>query len=340
MTTRFEEFRLDLHGDEERVLEALGDTTIRLRSSSSFDYAEGAIWLYGSQLCRGDLHREEKVDEEGGTDVGDEEPAPDVPDRALSVEEAQAATWLVAAGSDYSFGTATAFGVGSDLLATNAHVVEGILAAAAEPNGGAIVVQHETGEMRNVTTVWMHPDFVSDAFAFTPHIGLLEVDEEIPSFLSLADTETVRSLEVFDEVSLCGFPGDVTLGIDFVGIFTGEFRPRVTCLNGTISALRPFDPGEAATAENRHLIQYDLPVVPGTSGSAVFNDAGEVVGVNSFGFFQSGGDFNFAIRADKLAELIESVTGGGPPGTDLADLSAAPPDDGSPGTLPTGPCET
>ena len=104
-------------------------------------------------------------------------------------------------------------------------------------------------------------------------------------------------------MSLCGFP-EATTGLDLLGVLTGGFHPRATCLTGTVSALRPFDPGESATPENTQLIQYDLPVTPGTSGSAVFNDAGQVVGVNSFGLFESGGDLNFAIRSDKLEELI------------------------------------
>ena len=126
-----------------------------------------------------------------------------------------------------------------NLLATNAHVVEPLLRTFPEPNPGAALVQHETGDWRSITRVWAHPQ--SDPQTFSPDLGLLGVDEEIPVVLPLADAATVQSLAVFDKVSLCGFPDDVTQGIDSSGLSEGGSRPRATCLSGSINALRTFD---------------------------------------------------------------------------------------------------
>ncbi len=237
---------------------------------------------------------------------------------APTTEDFQKATWLVVYASDSSSGIATAFGVGPNLLGTNAHVVEGIKRIIRESNGLAAVVQHETGAIRTVTTVWTHPDYDTGSAIITPDVGLLETDSENPDFLILPTT--APDLQVFDNVRLCGFPGDVTLGIDIVGISTGEFRPRASCLSGVISAIRPFNPGVALTPENSRLIQYDISTEPGVSGSAVFDDRGQVIGIHAFGF-SSEGEQNAAIRVDELTRLIDLVSNGSVTGTVLADIS-------------------
>lgn len=254
-------------------------------------------------------------------------PGPPPPPPPPPVVPSQEATWLVVAGDLDSFlFTATAFGVGPRLLATNAHVVALIEEAFyLSSNTVAFVIQHETGDIRDITTVWEHPQFDWDSPVGTPDVGLLEVDEEITGVLTLADDASVRELAVFDNVSLCGFPADVLGLIDFDGITSGhqitagKLRPRATCLTGTISALRPFDPSLAATPENTQLLQYDLPVAPGTSGSAVFDDRGYVIGINSAGIGGEG-DFNFAVRIDTLQELLQRVESGMDQGTLLAEI--------------------
>jgi hypothetical protein len=70
------------------------------------------------------------------------------------------------------------------------------------------------------------------------------------------------------------------------------------------------------------LIQYDLPVASGTSGSPVFNHDGEVIGINAAGF-EGQGDFNFAIRIDELAELMVLADDGTVPGTSLDETDLA-----------------
>jgi len=206
------------------------------------------------------------------------------------VSQLQAATWLVVGGNDRGATlTATAFAVDDRLLATNAHVVEGPIGVYDGSPAWAGVVQHETGEVRTITRVWTHPGYNPlSQVVVTPDVALVEVDGDVSETLAIAPDGVLQGLEVFDDVSLCGFPGTVAQGIDFGGILTtGELHPRTTCLEGSISALRPYDPGESATPQNTYLIQYDLPVVPGTNGSAVVSDSDDVIGVNALGFTPS-----------------------------------------------------
>lgn len=267
--------------------------------------------------CVAPLNREDQAG--GGADPGEPESPmpPTAPEHAAEIPlgDIQASTWLVIVVGDSSTPLATAFAVAPDLLATNAHVVEAIVGLYSEPNASVVVVQHETGAWLNIETVWSHPLYVSDFFELTPDVGLLQVDDRMRSFIALADTETLQSLAVFDEVSLCGFPGGLPSDIDLLGLSLGGFRPRATCLAGTISALRPFNPAQAATPANTRLLQYDMPTIQGMSGSAVVDEAGVVVGVHAFGALE--GDFNFAVRADSLAELLNWAVQGDLLGTRL-----------------------
>lgn len=252
----------------------------------------------------------------GGGGSSNEDPAgAPTPQLPCLPEEA---TWLVVAGPaddpDY-WVSATAFGLSSKYLATNAHVVSAIEEAYyGSPDAVAIAVQHETGATRNLEHVWRHPDYEPDSVVDTPDVGLLRVSEDLPCCLSLADDDVLEDLAARTSISLCGFPGELLAVFDFddtvdlTQIANGTLHPRATCYAGTISALRPFDPDVPATPENRQLLQYNLPVTGGTSGSAICDENYNVIGINSAGF--DGVDINFGIRGDLVRELLDSVESG------------------------------
>lgn len=245
---------------------------------------------------------------------------------AVTVEQIQASTWLVVALSEQSGMTGTSFAIGPRLFATNAHVVEGIVETVRYGDGEAGLFQHETGTLRNMIRLWTHPEYDSgSSVRLTPDVGLIEVDQDVTDFIALPPASSaIPFLSVFERIRLCGFPGNVTSNLDVFGLVTtGQFHPRVTCLQGVISALRPFDPGLPATPQNSCLIQYDLPVTPGTSGSAVFDENGQLIGVNFLRVGQDG-DYTFAVRVDKLVELVEMVNSGSLPGTSMQDLMQVP----------------
>lgn len=55
-------------------------------------------------------------------------------------------------------------------------------------------------------------------------------------------------------------------------------------------------------------IQISVPIAPGSSGGALLNEAGQVIGVTSAGFLNSTGDLNLAIPARKLSVLDYTAT--------------------------------
>ena len=257
--------------------------------------------------------------------VAQQQAPADVAPIGASVEDFQNATWLVIGASDVSYTFATAFAVDPFLLATSAHVSSELMRLAREPGAQFLVVQHETGNVREIETVWVHPAYKADSFLIrTPDVGLLEVSESASEYLELPDSASITTPNVFDRVSLCGFPASITVGIDIAGVITtGMFLPRVSCLSGEVSATRPFDPGVPATEANRTLIQYDISTELGMSGSAVFDSAGVVVGVHALGFSDEA-EQNFAIRVDKLNELIGWASNNTVGGVDLRALKPLP----------------
>jgi len=236
------------------------------------------------------------------------------------VDAALASTWLVVGSSDLSAFFATAFAVDNRHLATNAHVTEGLRSLFSEPSPAAVVVQHETGVVRNAKRIWSHPDY--DPTANSADLGIMEVDGDVHVGLSLASKSAVQQLQTLDEIGLCGFPGELVIGDLLGGLASGELHPIATCLTGTISAIRPFNSGLPATPQNSFLIQYDLPTSHGTSGSAVFDTSGKIVAVNFAGI--EGQSYNFGVRSDLLADLRTAIADGSNPGFELVVTQPLP----------------
>jgi len=260
---------------------------------------------------------------------------PPVEEETADIDAILAATWGVAAAVDDGTETlyivvGTAFAVDNTRLATNAHVVDGVLDFAAEAPGEVefVVVQHETAEARAIDRMWRHPDYDPNDFLGTPDVGVISVVGSLPSVAPLADEATVRDLATLDDVALCGFPGDVLLALDPID---ASVRPRATCLSGNITALRPFDPSVAATRDNTLLLQHDIQTSPGTSGSAIFDDAGWIVGVHNAATGDVSASNRFGVRADVIRTLLRDIDSGSVPALTL-DSSPS----GSP--LPSGVC--
>ena len=83
-----------------------------------------------------------------------------------------------------------------------------------------------------------------------------------------------------------------------------------TVTNGIISALNrtPDSNGDAGA-----YIQTDAAINPGNSGGALVNMDGDLVGVNSFIYSQSGqsSGIGFAIPAVVVQRVVETAMGGG-----------------------------
>jgi len=156
-------------------------------------------------------------------------------------------------------------------IVTNWHVVTG---------GQSFLVIFADG--RRQTARLVGSDRLSD-------LAVVRVDGEVPAVVPLGDSDGLK-------------PGQPVLAI---GSPLGSFTNTVT--QGIISALGRDFPGSSYT----NLIQHDAAINPGNSGGPLFNFAGEVVGVNTLGIPQQGGQLVqglfFAIPSNtvkKIAQLL------------------------------------
>jgi len=96
-----------------------------------------------------------------------------------------------------------------------------------------------------------------------------------------------------------------------IGSPYGEYANTVTA--GIVNATgRSLDTGEGYVLPN--LIQHDAEIYPGDSGGPLFNDAGEVVGMNvakavnpTMGSEQEQTNIGFAIESNSVKALVDEI---------------------------------
>ena len=197
----------------------------------------------------------------------------------------------------------TAFAINSRELITNAHVNRAIDRYDAEAEAFAekwnIDVRPGCVVIRNLTTTlkrdsnyyWIedhvsHEDYRSWDYD-SPDVGLVVVGGTIPYIhrMRLIPQSEAWDIRMGDPIATIGFPGEITIlgdgeGWDLVASFK----------NGTVSSVRGF------------IIQHNLELTRGTSGSPIINPEGEVVAINSSGYPYQ--EIGFGVRADKVYDLI------------------------------------
>jgi serine protease Do len=92
------------------------------------------------------------------------------------------------------------------------------------------------------------------------------------------------------------------------GFLLEDAQPSVTV--GVVSALnRTIKSSSSDGRELKNMIQTDAAINPGNSGGPLVNALGEVIGINTFIFTQSGGSegIGFAIPVDRVKEFITQV---------------------------------
>lgn len=65
-----------------------------------------------------------------------------------------------------------------------------------------------------------------------------------------------------------------------------------------------FSSGEISQLRGNNVIQISVPIDHGSSGGALMNEYGEVIGVTSGGFDTSGANLNFAVSIDPIKRYI------------------------------------
>ncbi|MGE0650697.1 MAG: serine protease [Alphaproteobacteria bacterium] len=238
---------------------------------------------------------------------------------------------------------ATAFAIGPNLLATNAHVAEVVLKGARGLS--YYVSQSRNGRVQTyrITKAVIHPaykrfeDFTSKAdlvsqgarggaqpvsFAPSYDVGLLFLESKavLNPYLPLAGDDTLHSLVPGDPLAYCGFPMENLAGTPSVAVAPDPQVQIGVLTSATNFFSFPVQPGE------RQLLRYSMGVTGGASGSPIINSKGEVVGtVNGINLmvvatptendrsrvkFQripSAVNINFGQRADLIKELVAGV---------------------------------
>lgn len=230
-------------------------------------------------------------------------------------------------------GVGTAWPVGPNLLATNAHVAE---IRDQLGSGEAMEVRSPgaNGKTYRVVEHRLHPGFrafsayVNQDAVMVPSyrgfqrltvnqlgsydVAILRVEEELPkdAILELASDEELRKLSPGDPLALAGFPME-----NIIGSPVQALSPTPEVQVGNVTAFTDFFMLPTEFEQSR-LIHHNLPTAGGSSGSPLVNAAGRVVGLLNAGnmFFinmnsqnlrvPSAAMINYAQRVDMLRPLI------------------------------------
>ncbi|MGZ3449567.1 MAG: trypsin-like peptidase domain-containing protein [Polyangiales bacterium] len=198
-------------------------------------------------------------------------------------------------------GFCTAFAIKPRVLASNAHCVK---AAEDFEDKGADIWAHlnesnnggSNPKMFKVASHKGHPKYRHNANNITPDVGLFALEEDdAPGVVKLADRSDLKKLGTGDALFVIGFPGRTMDEASPVAVFMYSHVGRVTDALGQ----------RADSFEDDWLIQHEGQTTPGTSGSPIFNGAGQVVAINAGGLLESNKQsvYKYAMRIDLLEDI-------------------------------------
>ena len=199
--------------------------------------------------------------------------------------------------SEEEISSGSGFFVSPDIIVTNYHVVEDIAEEDyfyEEDEVELVLVETYDGEIRLAEVV-----FTGNS---EEDLALLLVTDFI------IDPETGEQIESPQEYAPLELSFDVRVGekVIAVGNPLGEFAATVT--QGIISAIREPDEYEEGDEEDSDLaevkiLQTDAAINPGNSGGPLINAAGQVVGVNTWGW-EEADSINLAISSEALDDFL------------------------------------
>ena len=205
----------------------------------------------------------------------------------------------------------------SDVIWTNAHVVNGlndVIIDLAGWNPVPFAVKSGTvmggNDYYELSTFFTHPEY--DGTTASPDVAVLVINESLDTVPQFLPREMAVELRVGQPVGTMGFPGEIAP--------LNTTVPIATFKNGTISALRPYNPTTTeVTPGNNRFVQHSLDLSGGTSGSPIFDHQGWIIAVNNSGTealtlnLNTGepsrvptGNIGFGIRADDVWDFIDT----------------------------------
>jgi hypothetical protein len=222
-------------------------------------------------------------------------------------------------GQPFSEPVATAWAVGERVFVSNAHVAQPVAAALTKGLAVFIVLNKNPEKKFRVTEAIVHPRFDQKTLSIEGRepavpiydLGLLRVDAAVPKKFRIAADSELRKLDSGYRVAYLGFPME-----NMAGQGVDAHSPVANMQSGIITSTTDWWLGKAPF-EKSFLLAHNLAATGGSSGSPIFNTAGEVIGVLSAGnvAFQfnaqtgqltrtpSAALINFAQRIDLLREL-------------------------------------
>ncbi len=178
-------------------------------------------------------------------------------------------------------GTGIVFNAARGLVLTNAHVVAGQSSIKVTVGGSEV-------------------NAVVRGRAPCEDLAVLELRPK-PSGLKQAELGRARGVRAGDKVTALGFPG----------AFEEETTERrLQATDGTVSSGVTSASIGDTLPKFPALIQHQAPISPGNSGGPLFNDRGEVVGINTLASTGEGGrqNQNGAISIDRARSLLKDLT--------------------------------
>lgn len=247
--------------------------------------------------------------------------------QAVAKQYGEAVGLVMGAQEDRTYEFGSCWAVASDVYVTNAHVAEPVLELL-EAGGSAFVAVNERTDLRfRITEAVIHPKYKKALFnvsgeppKVSPYdVALLRVQGGAPKVWKLADREKLETIGSGYRIAFLGFPMEHLVGD---GIDRDNLVANLQ--SGIITSTTDFWLGKSSY-EERLLINHNLPVAGGASGSPLFDRDGEVVGILFGGNMNVGLEVdpetntallrrtpsdslvNFAQRVDVVEELLDAI---------------------------------
>ena len=222
----------------------------------------------------------------GGDDGGSEEPETLTPQEVFNENQNGTAQIQVTVGEGASYGTGFIYDLDKGRLITNAHVVEG---------GSALKVR--VGDEAPVPARVLGSSFCNDLAVVemsTPPDSAEEVE--------LGNSDQVQNQ---DQVTALGYPGTFNEDIESESIISSSGAVQTPDTSAVLDESTPRYPD---------LIQHDATINPGNSGGPLFNDEGEVIGVNTLGNEGDGVENQFySISINHVKDMLKELEQGESP---------------------------
>lgn len=207
---------------------------------------------------------------------------------------------------------------GRSVLATNAHVAVDVAAALEQPGMAAWIIFSGQTSPQKIRTARIHPEYAQSQTKGHPvpsyDVAILELENLLPqSGLPIAGRGKLFALRELQSVAYLGFPME-----NLAGSAASMERPKAIAKKGSLSSLEDWMMRHCDDPARRQLIKHDLGVAGGASGSPMFDEAGDVIGLISAGNMErlydpqtkqfrrapNGVMLNFAQRIDVLLDWM------------------------------------